>query len=122
MMKKITIATLITIFFLGSLSVIAQAQNQNRFRNKVRKDRDKKEFMAIIDEIPIYRHKLEGKYTILGHVHSQDVLTSSKDRIYNELRIKTYKAGGNAIMEFRCEKVGKSLIVTCEGFAVKVDS
>ncbi len=75
-------------------------------------------FEKVLFGIPIYRDKLTGTYDNLGFVHSEDALTNKKDAMIYQMRFQAYKMGANAIMEFKCRGIKKSIFQQCEGFAV----
>lgn len=85
----------------------------------VHKKRMQQERMVELVKIPIYEERLQN-VVIIGPVHGQDVLGSKKTAIFNQVREQAYKMQANAIMEFKCKPMLKSLFQTCEGFGVKV--
>lgn len=111
-------STLLLTFAFLLFTFISHAET-NRFTNKVRVKREQDKLKEEIAKIPIYEEKLSGNYDILGAVYGQDALTSKKDGIIYQMRLKAFKAKADAIMEFKCKQVGKSLFRQCEGFAIK---
>lgn len=114
-MKKLYSFIIIFVIFLSS---VGHAET-NRFTNKIRVKREQEKLQEEIAKIPIYTEKLSGNYDILGPVYGQDALTQKKDGIIYQMRLKAFKAKADAIMEFQCKQIGKSLFRQCEGFAIK---
>ncbi|MBX7148741.1 hypothetical protein K1X76_06605 [bacterium] len=103
-----------------ALPALAFAQT-GRFQNKVRLDRELEKIDAVVDNIPIFRERLPIQHTLLGPLHAEDAFTKSKDAILRSLRVDAYKVNANAISEFKCKKIAKSILQACQGFAVHVD-
>lgn len=116
MLKK-TILLLLALFYL-LIPCLSYAES-GRFKNKVRVKREQERLQEEVAKIPIYTEKLSGNYDILGPVYGQDALTQKKEGIIYQMRLKAFKAKADAVMEFQCKQLGKSLFRQCEGFAIK---
>lgn len=113
-MKKFLLLFLaLTVF---SADALAQASWR---RNKLRVRKDQEALKEKLEEIPIYREKLDQPLEILGPVRGEDILSRKKDAIIYQMRVQADKMGADAIMEFKCESL-KSIYQNCEGFAVKM--
>ncbi|OGQ08978.1 MAG: hypothetical protein A3G32_09040 [Deltaproteobacteria bacterium RIFCSPLOWO2_12_FULL_40_28] len=89
--------------------------------NQLRQNKKTEAYEAELEKIRIYREKLEGDYTILGFVQGQDAFTNKKDAVIHQIRKKAHKMGADAIMEFKCKKMVRSTLQSCEGFAVRLN-
>ncbi len=110
--------TIFSLFIILIVTMPAHANPEWR-KNKVRQQAADEAILAVIDEIPIYTERLEGNYDILAPVHGQDILSRKRDAIYYQVRETAYKIGADAIMEFSCKPMLKSVFLACDGFAIK---
>lgn len=109
---------------LKSLSILAMctvalAAHAEIYPNKLVERREKQKVRETVENIPVYRTRLEGDYEILGFVQGQDAFTKDKKAIIYSMRLKAHKMGANAIMEFTCHTPLRSLFQNCEGFAIR---
>lgn len=115
MKLKYTTAVL-TVIFLSQVLVFPV--RADLYPNKLAERKSQQKARDEVDNIPVYRQRLTGDYEILGFVQGQDAFTKNKKAILNGMRLKAYKMGANAIMEFSCRKRLGSLFQNCEGFAI----
>jgi len=110
----------LSAFLLFSLIMAPAVQAKVPWQtNKLRAQKKWEKLAEKIDRIPVFRDKIDGHYDILGPVHAQDAFTRKQTAIVRKMRTQAYKMGADAIMEFRCRKMVKSLFQNCEGFAIK---
>lgn len=108
----------LAVLVIGSFALDGWCRSP-KYINKKKEEEKVREYEEIIAQIPIYREKLKGNYDLLGPVHGEDAFTKKNDFIIRKLRSQAYKMGADAIMEFKCRRIAKSLFQTCEGFAVR---
>lgn len=118
-MKNVAVVLVVLFFCAWSGDLSARAP---KYINKKQEAEKMAAYEEEIARIPIYREKLKGDYVLLGPVHGEDAFTKKNDFIIRKLRSQAYKMGADAIMEFKCRRIAKSLFQTCDGFAVKLPS
>jgi len=118
-MKSIIVAVAVLLVVAFAIDGWSRAP---KYVNKKREAEKIAEYEETIAQIPIHRGKLKGDYDLLGPVHGEDAFTKNNAYITRKLRSQAYKMGGDAIMEFKCRRIAKSLFQTCDGFAVKFRS
>lgn len=111
----------LVLFFLAILVFVPATPEARSLRhtNKLREKAKQAVFNAELEKIPVYREKLGGEYQILGFVHGEDAFTRKKTAIIQHMRLQAHKMGASAIMEFKCRRIWKSFLQSCEGFAIK---
>src|SRR3990167_2595826 len=108
---------LLLLFFL--LPIISHAQQRNKFDNH-RDTRAQEETVdEQIDQIPIFRDKVEGDYVILGEIDGQDVFNKNIKGIVKQIRVKAYQLKADAVKEFSCQEGWKKTFQYCAGYAIK---
>lgn len=114
-MKTFLTLVLFFSFIIPSMAKAPWATNQLRQNEKI------EAYEAELEKIRIYREKLDGGYTILGFVQGQDAFTNKKDAVVHQIRRKAHQMGADAIMEFKCKKMIRSTLQSCEGFAIQLN-
>lgn len=104
------------IFFVFGFILAGTAAFAAVPENKFQLKKEQAAFEETLLKIPVYREKIQGE--IVGPVHAEDMLTNKKDAMVRQMRFQAYKMGANAISEFKCNPILKSLFISCEGFAV----
>lgn len=87
--------------------------------NKLRERQKWEKVQEEIDQIPLYKEKLEGNYQIIGFVRGDDLWTNKHHAIYNKMKREAFEMGADAIMEVKCKRIAKWFAQHCEGFAIK---
>jgi len=92
---------------------------------------------ALAAELPVYREKLpEGSYQLVGpaigfscQITHDDRYRVSEENAIEELKRATFKTGGNAVMEVRCDAFERRQgtlpcfsSIECQGSAVEITS